>query len=118
MKTISPILASLSILLPAMPLTAQTRPGQLAAHQPRGVRQSLNDLRAQLNAGIAHGTITQREAMMLRVDLRALKRMGRTYGRDGFSRAERASLMLRGDDLRHRIQRAIDNDGRGAPPTG
>jgi hypothetical protein len=119
MKTISLILASLSILSIATPLAAQTRQSGPAATQPgRGEHRYVARLRRQLNTGIALGAITKREATTLRIDLRALDRLRRTYGRDGFARAERATLRRRGDSLRQMIQRAQDNDSRGAPPTG
>jgi hypothetical protein len=119
MKTVSLILASLSTLSTATPLTAQTSQSGPAAAQPgRGEHGHIVRLRRQLNAGIALGAITNREATTLRIDLRVLDRLRRTYGRDGFVRAERETLRRRGDDLRHMIQRARDNDSRGAPPTG
>ena len=119
MKTVPLILASLSTLSMAIPLTAQTKQsGPTAAHPGRGEHGHIVRLRRQLNAGIALGAITNREATTLRIDLRVLDRLRRTYGRDGFIRAERETLRLRGDDLRRRIQRAQDNDSRGAPLTG
>lgn len=119
MKTISLILASLSTLSTATPLTAQTRQSGPTAAQPgRGEHGYIVRLRRQLNAGIALGAITSREATTLRIDLRALDRLRRTYGRDGFVRAERATLRRRGDDLRRMIRRAEDNDSRGARPAG
>ena len=117
MKTISLILASLLTLSIATPLTAQIKQSRPTATQlGRGEHGYIVRLRRQLNGGIALGAITNREATTLRIDLRALDRLRRTYGRDGFVRAERQTLRLRGDDLRHRIQRAQDNDSRDAPP--
>ena len=119
MKTISLILASLLALPIATPLTAQIKQSSPTATQlGRGEHGYIVRLRRQLNAGIALGAITDREATTLRIDLRALDRLRRTYGRDGFVRSEREALRLRGDDLRHMIQRAQDNDSRGTPPIG
>jgi hypothetical protein len=119
MKTTSLILASLSTLSIATPLTAQVKQSSPAASQlGRGEHGHIVRLRRQLHAGIALGAITNREATTLRIDLRALDRLRRTYGRDGFVRAERDTLRRRGDSLRHMIQRAQDNDSRGAAPTG
>jgi hypothetical protein len=63
----------------------------------------------QLDTGIARGTITPREATTLRIDLNTLVRLGRTYGRDGFSRSERDTLMRRAANLQWFIRRAEGN---------
>jgi hypothetical protein len=55
---------------------------------------------------------------MLRVDLNALVRLARLYGRDGFSRSERATLVRRGRGLQRLIRRAEGNGIRGAPRGG
>ena len=119
MKIIPLILASLAALAMATPLTAQTgQSGPTATQLGRGEHRYIVRLRRQLNAGIALGAITNREATTLRIDLRALDRLRRTYGRDGFVRFERETLRRRGDDLRHRIRRAQENGSRGARPAG
>jgi hypothetical protein len=106
MKTISLILAAVSGLAVATPLTAQ---------RGHGGRQAIADLRLQLDTGIARGTITRREAVTLRTDLRTLAHLQRTYGRDGFTGSERDTLKRRGESLQRMIQRAESNSGGGAP---
>jgi hypothetical protein len=106
MKPISLMLAAISALAAASPLAAQTWHGD---------RQNLADLRMQLDAGIARGTITRREATTLRTDLNTLVRLERTYGRDGLSRSERETLMRRGASLQRMIQRAEAHGNRAAP---
>lgn len=104
MKMIHLTVAAVSALAIATPLAAQT--GQ-------GGRATMADLRMQLDSGIARGTITRREAITLRTDLNALRRLKRTYGRDGFSRSERATLMRRRAGLERLIHRADGNMSRG-----
>jgi hypothetical protein len=72
------------------------------------------DLRRQLDQGIARGTITRREAITLRIDLDSLIRLAGNYGRDGFSRSERDTLVLRGESLERMIRRAEGNSDRRA----
>jgi hypothetical protein len=118
MKFISLILALLSTSSIAAPLEAQTGQSGLTVSQPgRGEHKYISRLRRQLNAGVARGAITEREAITLRIDLRVLDRLRRTYGRDGFVRSERVALRRLGDNLRIMIQRAEDNDSR-APAAG
>lgn len=112
MNAISLTLAAVSALAITTPLAAQTGRGDLtgAQSQPRqGHRQTVADLHRRLDNGTARGTITRREATTLRIDLRTLVRMGRTYGRDGFSRRERNTLRRRAANLRWFIQRAEEN---------
>lgn len=117
MKTITLTLAAVSALAIVTPLAAQGWHGDRADAKPQsqswhGNRQNTAELRMQLNAGIARGTITRREAMTLRTDLNALVRLERIYGRDGFSRIERATLMRRSAGLERLIQRADGNMNR------
>jgi hypothetical protein len=112
MNRISLAFAAVAVLAITTPLTAQTPQGGRtgAQTQPRqSHRRNVAALRIRLDTGIARGTITRREATTLRIDLNTLVRLGRTYGRDGFSRAERATLMRRAADLRWFIQRAEEN---------
>ena len=123
MKTIQFTLAAVSALAMATPLAAQAWQGDRAVARPpsqswSGDRQGSAGLRMQLDTGIARGTITRREATMLRVDLNALVRLERQYGRDGFSRAERNTLARRGAGLERMILRAEGNGSRGAPRAG
>jgi len=116
MKTITLTLAAVSVMAAATPPAAQTPIGDDIANRPgHHVRQTSTDLRAQLDSGIARGSITAREATLLRVDLNALVRLARIYGRDGFSRSERATLVRRGRGLQRLIRRAEENGTRGAP---
>jgi hypothetical protein len=117
MKTIHLTLAAVSALAIATPLAAQTWQGGRAGGPSRSWnndRPNLTDLRMQLDTGVARGTITRREASTLRIDLNALARLDRTYGRDGFSRSERSELIARGDSLQRMIRRAENNGNRGA----
>ena len=121
MKTITLTLAAVSALAIATPLAAQTRHGQHGGTQaPTWKNDWLNvaHLRMQLDTGIARGTITRREATTLRTDLNALVRLERSYGRDGFNRLERATLMRRGAGLERLIHRAESNGNRGGPRAG
>ena len=119
MKKITLTLAAVSAMAGATPLAAQTPVGADVATRPgHHIRQTSSDLRVQLDSGIARGTITPREATMLRVDLNALVRLARIYGRDGFSRSERATLVRRGRGLQRLIRRAEGNGIRGAPRGG
>ena len=115
MKTITLILAAVSALAITTPLAAQSWRGADAkpqSHSWHGNRQNTAELRMQLDAGIARGTITRREAITLRTDLNALVRLERIYGRDGFSRVERTTLMRRAAGLERLIQRADGNMNR------
>ena len=122
MKTIQLTLAAVSALAIATPLAAQPWQGDRAVAKPpshmSNDRQDSAGLRMRLDTGIARGTITRREAAMLRIDLNALVRLERQYGRDGFSRAERNTLVRRGAGLERMIQRAEGNGSRGAPRAG
>jgi hypothetical protein len=121
MKTITLTLAAVSAMAIAAPLAAQTWRGDRDTTQSRSWnddRPNMAHLSMQLDTGIARGTITRREAMTLRTDLNALVRLERIYGRDGFSRGERATLMRRGAGLERLIDRAENNGNRGAPRAG
>lgn len=110
MNRISFALATVSALAIMTPLAAQTsRRDRIGAQSQPRHRQTVADLRMRLDTGIARGTITRREATTLRIDLDSLVRLGRIYGRDGFSRRERETLMRRGANLRWFIQRAEEN---------
>jgi hypothetical protein len=133
MKTITFTLVAVSALTIATPLAAQTwqsgrtgaqsdtRGGGRAGNHDveRGQRSIVEDIDfdfgRRIDSGIARGTITRREAITLRTDLNALRRLQRTYGRDGFSRAERTTLMRRSAGLERAIDRAERNMGRGMP---
>jgi hypothetical protein len=118
MKMIHLTLAAVSALAIATPLTAQSWQGERAgpqSHAWNGDGTNMADLRMQLDSGIARGTFTRREAITLRTDLNDLARLERTYGRDGFSRSERATLMRRSAGLERLIHRADENMNRGMP---
>ncbi len=130
MKTIYLTLAAVSAATIAPPLSAQAWHGDRAGaqsnteHGNRTRDQDVGrmqhgivgnmDLRRQIDQGIARGTITRREAITLRIDLDSLIRLARNYGRDGFSRTERETLVLRGDSLARMIQRADGTSDRRA----
>ena len=121
MKTITLTLAAVSALAIATPLAAQTWHGQHGGTQSQSWKDGQSNvahLRMLLDTGIARGTITRREAATLRTDLNALVRLERNYGRDGFSRVERATLMRRGAGLERLIHRAENDGSRGAPRAG
>lgn len=121
MKAITVFLAAVSAMAIATPLAAQTWQGERGgARSPswNDDRPNMARLRMQLDTGIARGTITRREAVTLRTDLNALVRLERNYGRDGFSRAERDTLMRRSAGLERLIHRAANNGYRAAPRAG
>lgn len=120
MKTIHLIFAAVSALAIATPLAAQPRHDRDATHSRswNDDRPNMANLRMQLDAGISSGTITRREASTLRTDLNALSRLERIYGRDGFSRSERNTLMRRSAGLERLIHRAERNLDRGSARAG
>ena len=122
MKTITLTLAAVSAMAMATPLAAQTwqddRGGSSQSRSWNVGRPKTDDLRMQLDTGIARGAITRREALTLRTDLSELVRLERNYDRDGISRSESHTLMLRGTSLQRLIRRAASNSNRGAPRAG
>jgi uncharacterized protein (DUF2252 family) len=124
MKTLHLTLAAVSALAIAAPLAAQPMQGEHAANREAAPGQRLIvedpwlDLGQQLDAAIARGAITRREALTLRTDLRSLRHLARTYGRDGFSPGERATLVRRSAGLERAIQRAEQNRERSVPRAG
>src|SRR5688572_21265867 len=84
-----------------------------------GGQMRVQQLQAQLQAGIQTGAISRREAMPLREQLRQLVRLEQIYARGGISGRERADLMQRTNELRRQIRLAergadgrFDRDGR------
>jgi hypothetical protein len=89
--------------------------GAPAAAQNLGIggQVRVQQLQAQLQAGIQNGEISRREAMPLREQLRRLVRLEQMYARGGFSGRERADLQHRTNELRRQIRMASrDGDGR------
>lgn len=89
--------------------------GAPAAAQNLGIggQVRVQQLQAQLQAGIQTGAISRREAMPLREQLRQLLRLEQVYARGGFSGRERADLQHRTNELRRQIRLAgRDGDGR------
>jgi hypothetical protein len=115
MKAVALALAAVSAVAFAAPLAAQTWHGDRSQSGGwnRG-RPVVADLRMQLDRGIGRGTISPREATILRIDLNALARLERIYDRDGISRSEGATLMRRGAGLQRMINRAESNGARRA----
>jgi hypothetical protein len=78
-----------------------------------GGQVRVQQLQAQLQAGIQTGAISRREAMPLREQLRQLVRLEQLYARGGISGRERADLQQRTNELRRQIRFAErDGDGR------
>jgi hypothetical protein len=78
-----------------------------------GGQMRVQQLQAQLQAGVRSGEISRREAMPLREQLRQLVRLEQIYARGGISGRERADLMQRTNVLRQQIRVASrDGDGR------
>src|SRR5687767_10687661 len=78
-----------------------------------GGQVRVQQLQAQLQAGIQAGAISRREATPLREQLRQLVRLEQIYARGGISGRERADLQHRTNTLRQQIRFASrDGDGR------
>ena len=70
----------------------------------------IDQLQMRLQAGVQSGSITRREAMQLRQQLRQLSQLERQYARNGISGQERGELQRRMRDVRQAIRRADGND--------
>lgn len=107
MKKILMAMTALGALAVAAPAVAQYPNRNMASG---GMDVRIGHLQTRLQAGVQQGTISQREAMPLRMQLRALTRLERQYSLNGLDRRERADLQLRIRDLRQRI-RVADGGG-------
>lgn len=106
MKKIMMTLAAVSTLAVAAPAAAQYGGGNF------NVR--IDQLQANLQAGVQSGRITRNEAQPLRQQIRALNDLERQFSRDGLSRGERDQLQQRVQMLRQQIRMAERNgDNRG-----
>jgi hypothetical protein len=105
MKKIIIALAATTILGVAAPASAQSLGANLDVR--------INQLQADLQAGVRSGAITRNEAMPLRQQLRQLRDLERHYAQGGFSRGERNELHSRIVSLRQSIAMAArTGDGR------
>jgi len=119
MKTIFFSMAAVSAIAAAQPAMAQYNNGTY--QNQAGVYQNQNggnftaridQLRARIQAGTQSGVITRQEAVSLRQQLRALTRIDRQYGANGYSGQEMADLQQRIRNLRQQV-RVADGGGRG-----
>jgi hypothetical protein len=106
MKKLIMTMAAVSVLAMAAPATAQYASGNFDAR--------INQLQANLQAGVQSGRITRGEAVQLRDRLRQLTQLERQYSRDGLTRAERNELQQRIQTLRQQI-RAAERNGDNRP---
>ena len=108
MKKFIIALAATSALGVAMPAAAQSVGSNLSLR--------IDQLQADLQAGVRSGGITRNEAIPLRQQLRQLSDLERSYAQGGFTRAERDELRSRVETLRRSIATAARNgdyrDGR------
>lgn len=74
------------------------------------VSARINQLQIRLQTGVQSGSITRREAMPLRQQLRALTQLQRQFAHDGLSGQERAELQRRMRNLRQGIRAADGNN--------
>lgn len=106
-------MAAVSALAVAAPALAQ--PGyQQDGYRAGGSADAnlsarIDQLRMRLQAGVQSGSITRREAMPLRQQLRQLTMLERQFAANGISGQERGELQRRMRDLRQGIRRADGN---------
>jgi hypothetical protein len=106
MRKIMMTLAAVSALAVAAPASAQYGGGNFTSR--------IDQLQANLQAGVQSGRITRNEAQPLRQQIRALSELERQFSRDGLSRGERDQLQQRVQMLRQQIRTAERNgDNRG-----
>lgn len=101
MKNILMTLAAVSAVAMAAPASAQYANTAFDAR--------INELQANLQAGVQSGRITRNEAVPLRDRLRQLSMLERQYSRNGLTRGERDQLQLRIQTLRQQIRYAERN---------
>lgn len=108
-KTMSKIimtLAAVSALAIAGPAAAQTASSNLDLR--------VDQLQAEIQAGVRSGTIARSEAPALRQQVRQIRDIERQYSQDGLTRTERQDLRTRVRNLRERLRYA---QGTGAGET-
>jgi hypothetical protein len=107
-------MAAVSTIALAAPAVAQ--PGYQQQDSYRGGNADANlsarigQLQMRLQAGVQNGSISRREAMPLRQQLRQLTQLERQFSANGISGQERGELQRRMRDLRQGIRRADGND--------
>ena len=110
MKHILMSMAAVTALAIGAPAMAQSG-GYAQANADIGSR--ILQLRTRIQTGVQQGTISRQEAQSLRIELRALSRLERSYSRDGLSGQERADLQQRMRTLRRQIRVAEGGRGMG-----
>jgi hypothetical protein len=98
MKTFLAMAAAVGALSLAAPASAQSYGGW----QPINQRQAQLDHR--IDIGVRNGSLTRREASVLRAEFNQIARLESNYRRDGLSMRERADLDRRFDNLSQRIR--------------
>jgi hypothetical protein len=98
MKTFLAMAAAVGALSLAAPASAQSYGGW----QPINQRQAQLDHR--IDIGVRNGSLTRREASVLRAEFNQIARLESNYRRDGLSMRERADLDRRFDSLSQRIR--------------
>jgi hypothetical protein len=108
-------MAAASALVIAAPAAAQPGYGgqqdsYRGGNADANLSARINQLQMRLQVGVQNGSISRREAMPLRQQLRQLTQLERQYARNGISGQERGELQRRMRDLRQGIRRADGND--------
>lgn len=110
-------LAAIPALAFAVPAAAQPGGfnGQQGSYRDAGnagmhMSARIDQLQMRLQAGVQNGSISRREAMPLRQQLRQLVQLERRYSAGGMSGQERSELQRRMRDVRMAIRRADGND--------
>ena len=108
-------MAAVSALAIAAPAVAQPGYGgqqnsYRGGNADANLSARIDQLQVRLQAGVQSGSITRREAMSLRQQLRQLSQLERQYARNGISGQERGELQRRMRDVRQAIRRADGND--------
>ena len=101
MKKILYTIAAASAFALAGPASAQ--------YADTNIEQRIQQLRADLQAGIQNGRISRSEAIPLRNQLQQINAMERQFSRNGLTRAERDQLQQRIQQLRQQVRLAVRN---------
>jgi hypothetical protein len=104
MRTIFMTMAAIGALAVGTPAAAQ--------HMGGNVQARVYQLQTELHAGIRNGSISTRESMPLRQQLRRLTRLERIYSSNGLTGRERGELMQGISQLRQQI-RIAERSGNG-----
>jgi len=106
MKSIFTMLAVTTAVLAISPASAR------AYDNYAGTMEAQTQIKLQIEHGIDNRVISRREAESLYVGLADLNERDTRYGRNGFTRAERADLTRRSDVLRGQVELAQRTDGQ------